>query len=62
MAAPETAATAAVATDLAIKTSKAVVIMDHVRNNRIEYLVLLAISTMLGWTAEATTYVQGVCA
>ena len=62
MAAPETGAAAAVATDLAIKTSKAVVVMDHIKNNRIEYLVLLAISTMLGWTAEATTYVQGVCA
>lgn len=58
MATPTTEAVAEVVTT----TSKAVVVMDHIKNNRIEYLVLMAIGTMLGWTAEAATYVQGVCA
>lgn len=50
------------ATDAAVKTARAVVILDHLRNNRLEYLVLLAIGSVLGWTQEALTHVQGVCA
>lgn len=50
------------AAETAVTVSKAVVILDHLKNNRIEYLVLLAIGTMMGWTSEAMTYAQGVCA
>lgn len=50
------------ATDAAVKTARAVVILDHLRNNRLEYLVLLAIGSVLGWTQEALTHIQGVCA
>jgi hypothetical protein len=53
---------AASAADAAITASKIVVIMDHIKNNRIEYLLLLA----LGHLAGATTYIAqraaGVCA
>lgn len=56
---PTTVETAA---EVAVTTSKAVVVMDHIKNNRIEYLVLMAIGTMMGWTNEALTYAQGVCA
>ncbi len=42
--------------------SKAVVIADHIKNNRLEYLLLVAIGTVLGWTQEAMTYASGVCA
>jgi hypothetical protein len=48
--------------EVAVTTSKMVVVMDHIKNNRIEYLVLMAIGTMMGWTNEALTYAQGVCA
>ena len=50
------------ATDAAVTASKLVVFLDHVKNNRIEYLLLLA----LGHLAGATTYIaqraSGVCA
>jgi len=50
------------ATDAAVTASKLVVLLDHIKNNRIEYLLLLA----LGHLAGATTYVAqraaGVCA
>jgi len=35
--------------------------IDHLRNNRIEYLVLLVLSHMLGFTSTLVTKVQGVC-
>jgi hypothetical protein len=46
----------------AVSTSKAVVILDHIKNNRVEWLIVIAIGTMMGWTAEALSYAQGVCA
>jgi hypothetical protein len=57
-----TPATTEQVAEVALTTSKIVVVMDHIKNNRIEYLVLMAIGTMLGWTTEAVTYAQGVCA
>lgn len=54
-------ATAETAAEVAITTSKAVVVMDHIKNNRIEYLVLAVLAHLVGWTTEATTYVQGMC-
>lgn len=55
-------ATAQQAAEVAVTTSKMVVVWDHIKNNRIELLILMAIGTMLGWTNEALTYAQGVCA
>ena len=40
--------------DAAITASKIVVVLDHIKNNRIEYLVLVAIGHLIG----ATTYVR----
>lgn len=48
--------------DAAVSTAKAVVILDHLKNNRLEYLVLVAIGSVLGWTQQALTHLQGVCA
>lgn len=45
-----------------VAVSKGVVVMDHIKNNRIEYLVLMAIGTMMGWTQEAMSLASGVCA
>lgn len=50
------------AVSAAVTTAKGVVVMDHIKNNRIEYLLLMAVGTMLGWTQEAVTYATGVCA
>lgn len=50
------------ATDAAVKTAKAVVVLDHLKNNRLEYLLLVAIGSVLGWTQQAMTHLQGVCA
>lgn len=56
-----TPATADTAAQAAITASKAVVVMDHIKNNRIEYLVLAVLAHMIGWTSEAQTYVSGMC-
>lgn len=58
MVAPAT--TEAVA-EVAVQASKAVVVMDHIKNNRIEYLVLAVLAHMIGWTEQATQYVGGMC-
>ena len=59
------AATTGVATEAVVETavtaSKAVVVMDHIKNNRVEYLVLAVLAHLLGWTNEGITYVQGMC-
>lgn len=47
--------------EAAVTTSKAVVVLDHIKNNRVEYLVLMAIGTLLGWTQSALDYAQGMC-
>ena len=54
-------ATAETAAEVAITTSKAVVIMDHIKNNRIEYLILAVLAHLIGWTDEAITYASGMC-
>jgi hypothetical protein len=49
------------AVDGAIKASKFAAAMDHVKNNRIEYLVMLVFSHMLGLTDIVFTKASGVC-
>ena len=61
MAAATTGAAAEAAIDTAITASKAVVVMDHIKNNRIEYLVLAVLAHLIGWTNEGIQYVQGMC-
>ena len=48
--------------DAAIAASKVVVIIDHIKNNRIEYLVLVAIGHLIGATTYLTEKAAGVCA
>lgn len=48
--------------ETAIATSKMAMVMDHLKNNRIEYLVLVLFSHVLGLTSKATEHVSGVCA
>ncbi len=45
----------------AAKVVKVATAIDHVKNNRIEYLVLLVLSHMLGLTAVFFDKAAGVC-
>jgi len=45
----------------AAKVVKIATAMDHVKNNRIEYLVLLVLTHMLGLTSVFIEKAQGVC-
>ncbi len=44
-----------------LQVSKWAAITDHVKNNRIEYLVLFAILHLLGATDKVYSQVSGVC-
>ncbi len=48
--------------ETAIATSKMAMVSEHLKNNRIEYLVLVLFSHVLGLTSKATEYATGVCA
>jgi len=45
----------------AIAVSKLAIALDHIRNNRIEYLVLLLLSHMVGVTTVVFEKAQGMC-
>ena len=45
----------------AAKVVKVATAIDHVKNNRIEYLVLLVLSHMLGLTSVFIDKAAGVC-
>lgn len=49
-------------TEAAVTASKVVVILDHIKNNRIEYLLLLALGHLVGATAYVAERASGVCA
>jgi hypothetical protein len=50
------------AADTVVAASKAVIVMDHIKNNRVEYLVLAVLAHILGWTQTGMEYASGVCA
>jgi hypothetical protein len=50
------------AASAAVNTAKIVVVLDHLKNNRIEYLILVAIGHLVGATAFVTEKAAGVCA
>jgi len=45
-----------------LNVSKVVVVLDHLKNNRIEYLILAAIGHLVGATAFLSEKAAGVCA
>ena len=47
--------------DTAVTLSKWASIVNHVRNNRIEYLLMVGILHLLGLTNKAYSQVSGVC-
>ena len=44
-----------------IGVSKFAIAMNHVKNNRIEYLVLMLLAHMIGLTSKAAEHASGVC-
>jgi hypothetical protein len=50
------------ATETVVNASRVVVILDHLKNNRIEYLILLGLSHLVGATAYVSERAAGVCA
>ena len=47
--------------ETAVTVSKWASIVDHIRNNRIEYLLMVGILHLIGVTNKAYAQVQGVC-
>lgn len=45
----------------AIEVTKWASIVNHIRNNRIEYLLLVGLMHIIGVTNKAYSQVQGVC-
>ncbi len=45
-----------------VTAAKSVVILDHLKNNRIEYLLLVALGHLVGATAFLSEKASGVCA
>ena len=45
-----------------VTASKVVVVLDHIKNNRIEYLLLVALGHLVGATAYVSERASGVCA
>lgn len=48
--------------EAAVNASKIVMCIDHVKNNRIEYLLLVAIGHLVGATTFVVDKAAGVCA
>jgi hypothetical protein len=49
------------AVDTAVTVGKWASIIDHLRNNRIEYLILIGLLHLVGITEKAYSQVSGVC-
>jgi hypothetical protein len=45
-----------------VQTTKMAMVFDHLKNNKIEYLILLLFSHVLGLTSKALEHASGVCA
>jgi len=48
-------------TEVAIATTKGAVALNHLKNNRLEYLVLMVFSHLLGLTDLIMSKTSGVC-
>jgi hypothetical protein len=49
------------ATDAVVPVAKSVVVMDHIKNNRIEYLLLAGLAHLMGWLDQASSMAAGMC-
>ncbi len=44
-----------------IAVSKFAIAMNHIKNNRIEYLIVMLLAHMVGLTSKAAEHASGVC-
>lgn len=49
------------ATETVVNTTKVLTALDHLKNNRIEYLMVLILSHFLGVTDKLIAHASGVC-
>jgi len=49
------------ATETIVATTKVATALDHFKNNRIEYLLVLILSHFLGITDKFVSHATGVC-
>jgi hypothetical protein len=46
----------------AVNVSKVLIVLDHLKNNRIEYLLLIGLGHLVGATAYVSERAAGICA
>ena len=44
-----------------VATSKVAIALNHLKNNRIEYLIVMLLAHMVGLTSKAAEHASGVC-
>ena len=44
-----------------VNASKFAIALNHVKNNRIEYLIVMLLAHMVGLTSKAAEHASGVC-
>lgn len=48
--------------ETAVNVSKVLIVLDHLKNNRIEYLLLIGLGHLVGATAYVSERAAGICA
>ena len=48
-------------TETIVNASKFAIALNHVKNNRIEYLIVMLLAHMVGLTSKAAEHASGVC-
>ena len=49
------------ASDAVVPVARSVVVMDHIKNNRIEYILLAGLAHLLGWLDNVQQAAAGMC-
>ncbi len=44
-----------------VNASKFAIALNHIKNNRIEYLIVMLLAHMVGLTSKAVEHASGVC-
>ena len=47
--------------ETAVTAGKFAIALNHVKNNRIEYLIVMLLAHMVGLTSKAAEHASGVC-
>ncbi len=49
------------ATETIVNASKFAIALNHIKNNRVEYLIVMLLAHMVGLTSKAAEHAAGVC-